>query len=245
MASSGGAGSITNTASVGLGGILDLNTSNNTASVSTLVSEKADLSTTKLCKPDTTIYAGSPINCTVFVDNHAPSYARDVVITDTTLSSDAFTITNVAVSPGPTSCNSTSVTGGKAISCSVGTLANASTTNSGRVTLTYTINADEGQDINNVASVNSSTPDPNVTNNQTAVNLTMTSLADLSLTTLTAPPAPPGHSTAGTPATWTLNAQQQWTVHGPQRRRHRRRARRRDDHVGQHAGSVLQRRRAR
>ena len=42
--------------------------------------------------------------------------------------------------------------------------------------------ATEGQDINNVSSVRSDTPDPDASNNKTQVNLTVTSVADLALT---------------------------------------------------------------
>ena len=105
-----------------------------------------------------------------------------MVIDDTTLSNGAFTISNVAVSPGPTSCTTNNVTGGQTITCNVGDLAAASTTQTGRVTLIYTITATEGQNINNKATVRSDTPDPDTSNNTTTVNLTVSSLADLALT---------------------------------------------------------------
>jgi uncharacterized repeat protein (TIGR01451 family) len=195
---SGGATSITNSATVTSAAVVDTNQSNNTDEDTAIITDSADLSATKLCKPDTTIYAGTPINCTVFVDNHGPSFARNVVLDDTTLSSGAFTISNVASSAG--SCNApVAVTGGQKLTCSLGNLANASTTSTGRDTVTYTITANDGQDINNVASVRSDTPDPDPTNNQATVNLTVTSLADLALTK-----NGPASVVAGTPISWTL-----------------------------------------
>jgi len=92
------------------------------------------------------------------------------------------------------------VTGGKKITCNTGDLAAASTTQTGRVTLSYTITANDGQDIDNQASARSDTPDPNSSNNQVTVNLTVTSLADLALTKNVAT-----SGVAGTAITWTLS----------------------------------------
>ncbi|MFL6163305.1 MAG: hypothetical protein ACJ74U_13880 [Jatrophihabitantaceae bacterium] len=200
VADAGSPTSITNTASVGSAAVADPDSSNNTASDTAVINDSADLQVTKLCKPDTTVLAGTPVNCTVFVDNHGPSDARSVVIDDTSLSSGSFTITNVAVTPGPTSCLVSNVTGGKRISCSVGNLAAASTTQAGRVSLTYTITANDGQDIDNLASVRGDTPDPDPTSNSTKVNLTVSSVADLALTKTA-----PASVVAGTSLSWTLS----------------------------------------
>jgi uncharacterized repeat protein (TIGR01451 family) len=200
VAAAGSPTNITNSAVVSSSTVVDPNSANNTAQDTAIVNDSADLAVAKLCKPDTTVYAGTPINCTVFVDNYGPSYARNVVIDDTGLSNGSFTISNVTVSPGPTICTISNVTGGQNISCDAGNLAPASTTQPGRVTLTYTLTATEGQDIDNKASVRSDTPDPNSANNSTEVNLTVTSLADLALTM-----NGPGAVVAGTPISWTLS----------------------------------------
>ena len=199
VVNTGGATSITNTAVVNSAAVVDSNQANNTAEDTAVVNDSADLSVTKLCTPGTTVYAGTPITCTVYVDNHGPSYARNVVLDDTASSNGVFTVTNVAVSPGPTTCTTNPVSGGQTTECAVGNLAPASTTQTGRVTLTYTINASEGQNIDNVASARSDTPDPDATNNQAQVNLTVTALADLALTE-----SGPASVVAGTPITWTL-----------------------------------------
>ncbi|MDT4938757.1 MAG: hypothetical protein QOG80_2428 [Pseudonocardiales bacterium] len=200
VAGTGGAKTITNTATVSSADTSDPNQANNIASATSTVVDSADLSIAKLCKPDTTVYAGTPITCSVFVDNHGPSDARNVVIDDVIKSNGTFTVGSVSVTPGTSTCPVTSVTGGQQITCSVGNLAAASTTQTGRVTLTYTVTATEGQDIDNLASVRSDTPDPNSANNAVQVNLTVTSVADLALTK-----SGPATVVAGAPITWTLS----------------------------------------
>jgi uncharacterized repeat protein (TIGR01451 family) len=201
VAAAGGPTSITNTASVSSGAV-ESDPSDNQVEDTALVNDAADLAVTKLCKPDTQIYAGTPINCSVFVDNYGPSDARNVVLDDTILSNGGFTVSSVTVTPGPTTCTTTNVTGGKKISCTLATLPAASTTQSGRATLTYTISSTNGQNIDNTASVRSDTPDPDTSNNKVTVNLTITSVADLALTKSVST-----SGVAGTAITWTLHAQ--------------------------------------
>ena len=200
--------SITNRATISQLGAGDSDSSNNTTTDTVIVEDEADLSAAKMCKPDTTVDTGKPINCTVFIDNHGPSYARGVVVDDTILSNGTFTITDVtpAVGPGTPGCTLGVVTGGQTISCRLGSLANASTTQTGRATITYTINATEGQDINNLATVRSDTPDPNPDNNQAVVNLTVRSVADLAVVK-----TGPASATAGTDTTYNLTV----TNNGP------------------------------
>src|SRR5439155_3221215 len=85
VASAGGPTKITNSASVGSSVVIDPDLSNNSVEDTAIVNDSADLEASKLCKPDSQIYAGTPINCTVFIDNHGPSYARSVVVDDTIL----------------------------------------------------------------------------------------------------------------------------------------------------------------
>lgn len=201
----GGAATITNTASVTSGDSIDPDLSNNSASVSTTVVDSADLSVSKICKPDTTIYEGQPINCTVFIENAGPSWARSVQLDDTTLSNGTFSISNVVVTPGPTTCSVTPATGGKNLDCNVGDLEPFSTTATGQVTVTYTVTGTSmssgGQNIDNTATVSSDTPDPNPDNNTATVNLTVTAEADLALAM-----TGPASAVAGTPVAWTLTA---------------------------------------
>jgi uncharacterized repeat protein (TIGR01451 family) len=190
---------ITNTATVSSAGSVDPELSNNTATDTAIVEDLADLEVTKLCKPDTSPSAGQPITCTVFVDNHGPSDARGAVLTDAILGSSPFTISNIATSQG--SCGAPSpTTGGEQFVCNLGVLPAATTLQPGRATVTYTLSSNEGQDINNVASVRSDTPDPNPSNNTATVPLTVSAVSDLSLTK-----SAPASIVAGTgPLTWTL-----------------------------------------
>ncbi|HEY6875948.1 MAG TPA: hypothetical protein VI384_06280 [Candidatus Dormibacteraeota bacterium] len=197
----GGPTSITDNATVATSGANDPNLANNSASDTAIVNDLADLEVSKLCKPDTTVFAGTPIVCTVFVDNHGPSFARNVAIDDAILSSGTVAISSIAVAPGPTSCTTSTITGGHKITCNVGDLANASTSQTGRVTLSYTLTANDGQNIDDIASARSDTPDPDATNNQAEVNLTVTSLADLALTKVG-----PASVVAGNSISWTLTA---------------------------------------
>lgn len=197
---SGGATTIVNTATVSSGDSSDNDASNNTATASTTVVDSADLQASKLCKPDTTVYAGTPITCTIFVDNHGPSDARGVSLDDVILSNGGFTISGVAVSPGPGSCAVSTVTGGQQLHCDLGALAAASTTVTGRITVSYQVSATEGQDLDNAATVRSDTPDPDATNNRAQVNLTITAVADLALTK-----TGPATAAAGTTVVWTLS----------------------------------------
>jgi uncharacterized repeat protein (TIGR01451 family) len=197
----GGATTITNTATVSAPGTIDSNLSNNTATATTTVVDSADVSVKKICKPDTTIYEGQPINCTVFIDNAGPSFARNVLVNDTTLSNGPFTISNI-----PFGCFVTVVSSeDQELICNVGDLAPASTTATGQDTFTYTVTGTSmssgGQNIDNTVTVSSDTPDPNPNNNTATVNLTATALADLSLTKIG-----PLTVVAGNQITWTLRA---------------------------------------
>lgn len=177
----------------------DTDTRNNTFTLGTIVEDRADLEINKLCKPDTRPRAGQPIRCTIFVDNHGPSDARDVVVTDTMLAPGAFTVS--AITPSQGSCGpATPVTGGQQFDCNLGNLEVATPAQSGRATITYILSSNEGQDINNVATVRSDTPDPVAANNRAVVTLTIESVADLSLTKSDAPDP----VIAGTSLTWTL-----------------------------------------
>ena len=190
---------ITNTATVLAAASGDPDTSNNTATDVVIVEDLADLEISKLCKPDTNPTAGQPITCTLFVDNHGPSWARNVVVTDTILAAGSFTVTAITPSQG-TCAAPTNVTGGKRFVCNLGNLASATGTDSGRATITYVVTSAEGQDINNTADVRATTPDPDTSNNRVTVALTVKGVADLSLTKTDTPDP----VVAGTTLTWNL-----------------------------------------
>jgi len=199
-AAAAGPTTITNTATVTAGESIDPDPTDNTATEQTIVEDLADLEITKLCKPDTSPSAGQPITCTIFVDNHGPSDARGVVVTDRILAPGSFTIS--AITPSQGSCTApVPVTGGQQFTCNLGVLQAATTTQSGRATITYVVTSAEGQDLNNIATVRSDTPDPDATNNRAEQTLTVTGYADLALTKSDAPDP----VIAGTNVTWTLN----------------------------------------
>lgn len=191
---------ITNTASVRSGGAVDPDPSDNSVSVTSLLEDSADLRVDKVCKPDTTIPAGTVVQCTIFVTNNGPSFARDVVVDDTVLSTSGVTISGVTPSQG--SCGPVvPVTGGQKFTCNLGALAAVSATSTGQATVTYRFVSQEGQDVNNVATVRSATPDPVPANNRAELSLTVTALANLALskTDSTDPVV------AGETMSWTLN----------------------------------------
>jgi uncharacterized repeat protein (TIGR01451 family) len=197
---------ITNTASVVSGGAVDPDPTNNQAVQVTIVEDLADLEVTKLCKPDDLLPAGEVATCTIFVDNHGPSDARDVVVDNVILSDGEFSIANVQASQG--SCDPpVPVTGGQRLVCALGDLAAASSAEPGRATITYEVTATEPADINDVATARSDTPDPDHTNNQAQESFAVTGVADLSITKGDAPDP----VVAGTSLTYTLEV----TNHGP------------------------------
>ncbi|MFQ5343513.1 MAG: hypothetical protein ACE5F6_18395, partial [Anaerolineae bacterium] len=90
----------------------DRNLENNTVSLVTLLQDSADLRVVKMSKPDTSVRAGDLFTYTIFVDNLGPSHARNVVLTDTILSSGAFTLVSVDDDPNRTdSCTTSAISG--------------------------------------------------------------------------------------------------------------------------------------
>lgn len=190
--------SIFNTASVA-STTPDDDAADNTATIGTIIEDRADLSVTKMCKPDGPLSARDTGHCTIFIDNAGPSFARSVTLTETMLSDGAFTVSNVSASQG--SCGAVApVNGGQKFSCSLGTLANATPSNTGRATVSYDVNATEAVDINSFAKVVSFTPDPDTDNNSAAGTLNVTAVADLSIQKIG-----PASVIAGENATFTIS----------------------------------------
>ncbi len=197
---------ITNTAKVSDGKTADVDTSNNTATATTVVNDSADLQVVKICDP-AELRAGQTANCTVFVDNHGPSDARGVVLSDQLLSDGTFTVSSIQAPNGGTCPASTSpVPGGQRFECQLGTIDAASTANPGRKTVTYRVTANDSQEIDNKARARSDTPDPNDTNNVVDTTITVTAVADLALTKTA-----PASATAGTEFDYQLSV----TNNGP------------------------------
>ena len=161
--------SITNTATV-TADQLELDESNNEASITTIIDEMADLQVSKLCKPDGPAMAGANATCTMLVDNLGPSDARNVVLTDQLVSDGAFTVTSFQTSQGACVQNNNTVT------CNLGNIAAGQ-----RAEVEVTFASDDGVDVNDIASVTSDTPDPNTDNNQATGHVTFTAKADLAI----------------------------------------------------------------
>jgi len=182
----GGIGMITNTATVASESP-DSNLSNNTATEVTTVLDSADLRVTKLCKPDRPLRAGETATCTIYVDNFGPSTARDVTLTDANVSNGSFTVTSVTPSQG--TCDppppplpwTVPAPGTATIVCDLGDLDPASSSTTGRATVTVQVKANEAQDINNIADAISDTPDPDISNNQAQDSISVTAVADLQI----------------------------------------------------------------
>jgi uncharacterized repeat protein (TIGR01451 family) len=186
---------ITNTVTVS-SDQLDPDTSTNTATATTNVVESADLSVTKLCKPDTTAaLAGSTSNCTMQVTNNGPSDARNATLADTIVASTPFTIVSVTPSAGSCSASSGTNTTGS-VNCLFGTIAAGST-----ITVTVSFSAQNAGDINDTVSVTASTPDPNISNNTATGAVTYVAVADVSVVKSAA-----ANVVAGTNLTYTITA---------------------------------------
>jgi uncharacterized repeat protein (TIGR01451 family) len=173
---------ITNTATVSADQA-DRNPSNNTVSLTTIVDESADLRITKVCKPDTgPAPTGGTASCTTIVDNLGPSDARNVVVTDTHASSGSFTIVAASfVSTSPAASGNCGIAAG-VVTCNLGR-ENAG----GRTTITVDITSNSQVDVNDIATVTSATPDPNMANNQATGSVSFRGSADLGLLKTDAP----------------------------------------------------------
>lgn len=196
----GGPFTAVNTATVASSDSVDPDLTDNTATSTTVVNDLADVVVTKICDPPAA-RAGEPIHCTVYADNMGPSDARGVVLTDRITSDGSFTISNVNGGVGSTCTPVTAVPGGRQFECNLGTLRAATTSVSGRKTMTYDITATEGQQLDNLAKARSDTPDPDDTSNTSVETLTIESVADLSLVKVG-----PATATAGENATYVMRA---------------------------------------
>ena len=112
---------------------------------------RADLEVEKSVDPGT-IEVGETAEFTLTVTNHGPDAANNVTVTDVV--PDGLDIVDVEGPPG--ACQ----TSGQTVTCALGTLANQATG-----TITITVEGTEVGTFDNVAAVDSSTPDPNDENN--------------------------------------------------------------------------------
>jgi large repetitive protein len=156
----------------------DPDLSNNTATFTQLVVPSADVGITKLAlrsgntTPLTTpVPPGGTFDYQLTVTNSGPSPAVGVAVSDT-LPTD---ITLLATAPG---CAPGAGSGGT-ITCTIGTLASGATQ---VITLHVIVSASApGAAPTNTATVSSTTPDPNSSNNSSSATVGITPVADLAL----------------------------------------------------------------
>ena len=177
-------GSLTDTISVSADQP-DLNSANDSATVTTLVSSSSDLSlavsaevdvngTLSAVNPGDTVIAGFPITFTVTITNTGDT-ANDVRLVDTF---PANVVLGAITPPGGASC---SVTAAGTFTCNLGNLADGANTS-----LTFVLTPQATGNIENVTILNFSGTDPTPARN--AFPLTVITQADLSVT-LTGSPA--------------------------------------------------------
>ena len=122
---------------------------NNEATATTAVTPTADLSITKTDNPDP-VQAGSNVTYTLLVENHGPSTATDVEVTDDLPPS--LTLVSASVPPGTGSCNNADP-----VECDLGTIANGG---SKTVTIVATVAPSAaGTQISNTATVDGAEDD--------------------------------------------------------------------------------------
>ncbi len=184
----GGPTIITNTATVAADQN-DPNLSNNTATANTTVNEQADLRIAKECKPDqpNAAPAGTTTFCEIYVDNLGPSDARNVVVTDRIISTTPVQIVSVTVT-------STAPPAGTCAPLSTGPVTDVTITCTDTVlpvgarnTIRVTFTAANAGDVDDTASVNSSTPDPNSSNNIAVGRVSFSAVSDLGVTKTDSP----------------------------------------------------------
>jgi len=163
------AGSITNAAKVSAT-TADPNVTNNDAAATTTVSPLADLSMTKTGPP--TVTAAGSVTYQLVVTNNGPSDAANLSVADTLPTGVTFAS---AAGAGWTCSNA----GNVSVTCTTALLAAGAT--SPTITVVVTAPAQPGA-LTNFASVSSTTPDPDLTNNTASASTTVTGSADLAIT---------------------------------------------------------------
>ena len=186
--SPGATGTLTNTARA-TSPTADPNPANNTGSAADPVTASADLSITKTAQPSPVV-AGQPVTYTLTIRNAGPSDARGVTVRDAVPAPLQY----ASATSSQGSCTET----GGVVDCTLGALATG-----GTATVTVVANVPAGtppEDLDNTATVDATTPDPDAPDNTATYTLATTALANL-VTTKTVSPDP---VVAGQQLTYTL-----------------------------------------
>ena len=171
---------LTNTASVS-STTSDPNTTNNTDTEPTTVNTQADLAIVKTASPDP-VLPNQAVTYTLTVTNNGPSAAQSVAVSDVLPAGMSF----VSATPSTGSWTAPNWT--------IGTLANGGSVNM-VIVATVNSNVAPGTVIVNTASVSSPTTDPVPGNNSSTKEITVYTVADLSITKTDSPdPAVAGNN---------------------------------------------------
>jgi uncharacterized repeat protein (TIGR01451 family) len=153
-----------------------------------------------VCKPDSPAPAGTNGFCDITVANLGPSDAQSATLTDQITSNTLFTVSSIA---GGSCAPATPIgpTSNAKIVCNLGTVAAGSGT-----TIHVSFSTNEGGDVNDTATVASSTPDPNTSNNSATGHVSFVSSADVSISKIAAANSVICPFCAGTNLTYTITA---------------------------------------
>lgn len=153
---------------------VDNNNLNNLDTTTTAVIASANVGITKSDSPDP-VLAGANLTYSLTITNAGPSWARDVVVTDTLPAQVSFVSAAVGGGAGVCSALAGSPT---VVQCTLGDVADGGVR---EITIQTAVSSSvaNGTAIANTASVGSSTPDPDAANNSDSEATTVNTQADL------------------------------------------------------------------
>ena len=188
-----GTTTITNTVNVVAAQDDDASATNNNFSLTTLVVSRADVALVKECKPDqpNAQTAGTPTFCEIYVDNLGPSDANAVVITDRIISSTLVTITDITTTGAGLTCPATPIgpVTDTTITCNDPVLPAGT-----RDTIRISFVTSSTGDVDDIGTVRSTTPDPDMENNVDRGRVSFVGSSDVAVIKTAAPTAIAGQN---------------------------------------------------
>lgn len=155
---------------------------------------QADVSVVKECKPDVPMPAGETGVCDIVVQNFGPAAAEAVKVVDRHVSNGTFEFGTITTTAGTCTATPNPQVQQGTVTCNLGTLGAGDS-----AIIRVEVTADEPQDINDVATLTSTTADPDLSNNQARDGIEVIAAADLSITK-----TGDANGTAGTQVTYTV-----------------------------------------